>query len=195
MDFVTQHLVAAKNDHDKLIQIIFFVVIVCFWVLGVIVKAVSNKAKKTQYLSEEQNAVIPPSETSQYQTKQKPPVLAQYLKRLKKTYADIIVEKETVNEKSAVKTKLGLKNAGLPELSELSVSMPGIKTGLESISKGVTTPLTYDKKGKIGKKQAAQTTIAESLLKFDNTDDLRKGILYYEILGKPLSLRSQDRFF
>ncbi len=181
MNFLIQQLVAAKSDPDKLIQIIFFVVIVCFWVLAAIVKAVSNRAKKSQDLTEEQDAVTPTSETVQYQIRQKPPVLAQYPKRRKKTYAKRIPEEKAVSEKSAVKTKLGFKSVELPELSKLSVAVPGIKAGLESVSKRE-------------KKEAVPSTIAESLLRFESTDDLRKGILYYEILGKPLSLRSQDRF-
>ena len=196
MNFVIQHLAAAKSDPDKLMQTIFFIVIVCFWVLAAIVKAVSNRAKKSQDLTEEQDqdAVTPTSETFQYQIRQKPPVLAQYPKRRKKTYAKRIPEEKAVSEKSAVKTKLGFKSVELPKLSKLSAAVPGIKPGLESVSKGVTAPLIYEKKGKREKKEAVPSTIAESLLRFESTDDLRKGILYYEILGKPLSLRSQDRF-
>ncbi len=186
MNFGIQQFVVSKTDTD-FSQIIFIIVIVCFWVLGIIVKAVAKKAKKSENLTEKQNTFLPPSGTVQYQTEQKPSSLAQYLKRLKKTYSNIIAENEAVTEKIAE----------LPELSnsKRTSAVPGIKTGLKSVSKGVTTPLTYEKKGKIEEKQAAQPKIAEPLLKFESTDDLKKGILYYEILGKPLSLREKERLF
>ncbi len=190
MNFGILQFIVSKTDTD-FSQIIFIIVIVCFWALGIIVKAVAKKAKKSENLTEKQNTFLPPSGTVQYQTEQKPSVLAQYLKRLKKTYSDIIAEKEAETEKSAELPELELSN------SKRTSAFPGIKTGLKSVSKGkgLTTPLTYEKKGKIEKKQTAQPKIAEPLLKFESTDDLRKGILYYEILGKPLSLREKERLF
>ncbi|MCK4752410.1 MAG: hypothetical protein KAS75_03115 [Planctomycetes bacterium] len=38
-------------------------------------------------------------------------------------------------------------------------------------------------------KETEQQTVAETLFDFDDADGLKRAILYYEILGKPLSLR------
>jgi hypothetical protein len=171
MNFGILQFVFAKTDTD-FSQIIFIVVIAAFWILGAIVKVVSSKAKKTENLAEKQDIAKQPSRPIQFQTKQKAPVRARLAEKLKKTYFDRISKKQPVREIKAV----------LPEKPELSISMPSIKTGLEDVIE-------------IEKKKATEPALAESLLSFESADDLKKGILYYEILGKPLSLRQEERLF
>ena len=171
MNFLIQQSVFAKNDTD-FSEIIFIIVIAVFWILGAVVKVLSKQSKKTETIAEKQRIVKQPPQTFQFQTKQKPPIRARRPEKVKKPYVERIPKKQAVS---------GIK-AVLPEKPELSITMPSIETGLEGIIKKE-------------KKKAAQPTAAESLLKFESVDDLKKGILYYEILGKPLSLRQQERLF
>ncbi len=171
MNFGIQQFVAAKND-TNFSEIIFIIVIAAFWILGAIVKVVSKKAKKSETIAEKQRSVKLSPQPIQFQTKQKPPVRAHRPERLKKPHVERISKKQPVSE---------IKSA-LPEKSKLSITMPAIETGIEGIIE-------------IEKKKSSQPPASESLLSFESVDDLRKGILYYEILGKPLSLRQQERLF
>jgi len=58
------------------------------------------------------------------------------------------------------------------------------------IIKPVETPVVIKRKPlKTTLKRAEKEHIVEDILKLDNPDDLRRAILHYEILGKPLALR------
>ncbi len=180
MNFGILQFVVAKNDTD-FSQIIFIIVIAVFWVIGAIVKVVSSKAKKSETIAENQKLVKQPGPI-QFKIKQKSQVPSQHLKRIKDSVSKLIEQKQASIESKIYKTEPDSVSTDLPEISKLSVSTPVIKTGLEGISKRE-------------KKEAYQPIVAESLLSFESIDDLKKGILYYEILGKPLSLRQQERLF
>jgi cytoskeletal protein RodZ len=171
MNFETLQFVVAKND-TNFSDIIFIVVIAVFWIIGVIAKVVSKQSKKSEKPAEKQRIIKQPSQGVQVQTKPKRPVRAARPEKLKKYYVEKTPKKQPVSEIGAL----------ISEKPELSISMPAIETGLESVIKKE-------------KKQATQPSITESFLNFESVDDLKKGILYYEILGKPLSLRQQERLF
>ncbi len=171
MNYLTLQFFVAKND-TNFSDIIFIVVIAVFWIIGVIAKVVSKQSKKTEKPAEKQRIIKQPSPAVQVQTKPKKPVRAARPEKLKKYYAERIPKKQRVSEIGAL----------IAEKPELSISMPAIETGLESVIKKE-------------KKQAPQPSTTESFLNFESVDDLKKGILYYEILGKPLSLRQQERLF
>ena len=171
MNFLIQQFVFAKSDID-FSEIIFIIVIAVFWILGAIVKVVSKQQRKTGTIAEKQRGVKQPSRPIQFQTKQKPPVRVQRPEKLKKRYVERIPKKQPVSE----------IEARIAEKPELSIAMPSIETGLES---------TIERE----KKKVSQPTAAELFLNFESVDDLKKGILYYEIIGKPLSLRQEERLF
>jgi hypothetical protein len=82
---------------------------------------------------------------------------------------------------------------GLPEASRGSPEMPHVPTGIEELPEYITEPVEglKDKYAHISAEKPAVESPLQSLLDLDYADpeELRRAILHYEILGKPLSLR------
>lgn len=84
---------------------------------------------------------------------------------------------------------------GLPEAPKVSLELPEVPTGIEELAEYITEPVEglKDKYAHISAQQPAAESALQPLLDLDyaDPDELRRAILYYEILGKPLSLRQR----
>lgn len=82
---------------------------------------------------------------------------------------------------------------GLPEVSKVSPEMPQLPTGIEKLPEYITEPVEglKDKYAHISAQKPPTEPALQALLDLDYADpeELKRAILHYEILGKPLSLR------
>jgi hypothetical protein len=75
--------------------------------------------------------------------------------------------------------------------------VPSLQLDVREAQKPITEPLKKLKDEHLlirPKTTQAETTLREPLLDFNDPNALRRAILHYEILGKPLSLRRPSEF-
>lgn len=178
MNFLIQQVVVAQRDTD-FSEIIFIIVIAVFWIIGAIVKVASKKTQSADKFGKQKD----------YAKRQAPrPIQYKPIPRPEKpsTQVETGIKKPIPKVKRPVKKEPAFVKLDLPEAPVLG----------EDLLVDIITEPIYKKEPKLtvaGKE--AKTETEEVLLSFENIDDVRKGILYYEILGKPLSLRQQERLF
>lgn len=160
-NFLMQIVLAARGDKnnkgENFIQILVFVVMAAFWIIGGIAKARANKVKDSDF----------PEEESEKQEAPKLAVQRHILRPIQKTAA-IPTQKKVIE-----------KPSGFPRLSNLGLRESAVKT---------------DKLPKIGdvKEVVVKSRAAELFGGLHEADELKRAILYTEILGKPLALRKNS---
>lgn len=161
-NFLMQIVLAARGDKnnkgENFIQILVFVVMAAFWIIGGIAKARGNKIKDSDF----------PEEESEEQESPKP-IVRQHIQRF--------VKREVA--KPVQKSGIGEKPSGFPRLSNLGLRESAVKT---------------DKLPKIGdvKEVVVKSRAAELFGGLHKANELKRAILYAEILGKPLALRKNS---
>jgi len=84
---------------------------------------------------------------------------------------------------------------GLPEAPKVSLELPEVPTVIEEPPEYITEPVQglKDKYAHISAEKPVTELALQPLLDLDyaDPDELRRAILHYEILGKPLSLRQR----
>jgi hypothetical protein len=184
-------------------QMLVFIVLAVFYVVGSILKARANKQQK---LEQEEPGRKPPESTrggpkplakTLYRPAQRPvghapksqPSPQQVQPPRRK-----VVRPQPAGRKSFIKTEQAIELPTLEALETPKVSPPisQLQVDLEELPE-----FTVETVEKLGAKRAGiagktpQTKyLAEILLDYDDPEKLRRAILHYEILGKPLSLRS-----
>ena len=158
MDFVAYLILAARRkDGDDWTQILVFVVLAAFWVVGGIMKARANKASTLRDEGKEQSPQPGPARPQRH------PVRAGLIEPEPVTFTPIAVEKRRKIPESIIETNIqGLKSE-IGEVTRKKASKPAVES-------------------------------AGPILRFEDPDELKKAILYYEILGKPISLRESQNF-
>jgi hypothetical protein len=182
-------LAARKSDENTgWMQILGFVILAIFYAIGSIVKA---RASKTAPKEKEQTPRKLASRRSRGLAR-KPPESTIDLQMLKQLF-------------------------GLPEEAESSsqpspeASKPLVRAKHPAVARQVVRPQVHPKPGKVTVEAAAPLITAERavagaeiphekylskiLSDYEDAEKLRRAILHYEILGKPLSLREQERAF
>lgn len=161
-DFATQMILAARGDDaEGWINTLVVVLLVVFWAVGGILKA---RAKKTKAEDEEEYGEKPFKPSARPATA-KPMYKAQRVR---------------VRRPQPQRIRAGMKiepGRAKPSVTGRKVQGPKAavaKTAVEQPEKPVSAP---------------EEPAIESLLSGEEPDELRKAILHYEILGKPLSLR------
>lgn len=197
-DFLAQIILAARRDDAEFwMQILVFVIVIAFWALGGILRAKSRKSEQQQ---EEELA---------RRTARKPPGFAkglqeQFLHRPGRPAGPVprrqyrpqvqqprrkVVRPQPAVEKVAAKAGRAIRLAGLEALEapELSTSVLPKEPAelLGEPLKGLENKLT----GIVSETPQPELLIEKPLLDYADPDELRRAILHYEILGKPLSLR------
>jgi hypothetical protein len=184
MDYwLAQLILAARNSDEKdngWAQILAFVILAIFYAVGSIVKA---RANKTAPKGKEQ---IPRKPV------RKPPDL-----QILKQFFGLPEEPESSSQPSPEASKL-LVRAKRPAVARQVVrpqmAKPQVQPKLEEIPE--LTPAVLLRKSKVAGAEIPQTKyLSEILSDYDDPESLRRAILHYEILGKPLSLREQERAF
>lgn len=173
---IMQFVLAVRDNNDQdggWIQLLVFVVMAVLWTLGGIRKAKANKIKDSDFADEEfEKGDEPPTQLH-------PAVTGRPLSE--KAFEPAAKPAHTIEQRklSVLEQRIGLKPFAKPDkIKKLrEVSLEPIKEqefGLRSkISLQTETP----------KEPPA------FLLNFDETDALKKAVLYHEILGKPLALK------
>jgi hypothetical protein len=183
--WLAQLVLAARDSNERdagWMQILVFVILSVFYAVGSIVKA---RANKTAPKGEKQ---IPRKPA------RKPPDL-----QILKQFFGLPEEPESSSQPSPEASK---PQAAKPQVQqtrrkvarpqpagmtmlEPQMAMPQVQPKLEKITAGVAAPT-----------EKPQTKyLSEILSDYENLEKLRRAILHYEILGKPLSLREQERAF
>ena len=192
-NLLTQLILAARNSDSEdtgWMQMLVFIVLAVFYVIGSILKARANKQQK---LEQEEPGRRPPEST-----RRAPKPLAKTLYRQAQRpvdYAPKILPSPQVAKpqvqpprRKTVRPQVSLPGpqlqADLEELPEFTVETVEKDIRLSSVE-----ALGAKRIGIAG--ETPQTKyLAEILLDYDDPEKLRRAILHYEILGKPLSLRS-----
>ena len=203
-DLLLQIILARQNDDlDSYMNILFVVVLAVFWLIGGIIKAKANKSgaggddniprkpprKPPVHSREAREQMLKrlerPADSAQGQRQQPRP--ATQKPRMKFADLQAAVRKFAVEAEKAFDS--GTKEPvpkPRPTLTEPQIEVEKPK---------VAKPLTTTVEGLQEKRASEPSQIPESeyllelLTDYADPDELRRAILHYEILGKPLSLR------
>ena len=209
--FLGQIILAARDsDAENWMNILFVVAIVIFYAIGSIVKARANKLGE-QEQGEERPGRRPADAAGEkggavqrraYEQAQRPvgwpPHKIQPRPQAQPARGKIVPR--PVVQKLAAKAEEAVLPAFLKPLEEpeLSVPRPQFQPILEELPELTGKPIKKLEERRLGlpaRKEQAPPAV-ERLLDFEEPDELRRAILHYEILGKPLSLRQpSDRIF
>lgn len=197
--FLAQIILAARNDDiEGWTNILFIVVLAAFYVVGSIIKAKASKRDRDK----EQPGLKPAETTLAAGPFQKTPYRraqplvhrvpeSQPRPQVQPPRRKIARPQPVAKKFVAEKPDIGLLSFELPEAAELSPAIPSLQPKLEKLpeftSKAVNQ-LTAKHIG-ISEETPQAKYLSEILLDYDDPDKLRRAILHYEILGKPLSLR------
>ena len=171
-------VLAARNSDEKdtgWMQILVFVILSVFYAVGSIVKA---RANKTAPKGKEQVPRKPA---------RKPPDL-----QILKQFFGLPEEPESSSQPSPEASK-PLARAKRPAVARQmvrpQVAKPQVQPKLEKATAGVAVPLVSAERPVAGAEIPQEKYLSEILSDYENPESLRRAILHYEILGKPLSLR------
>ena len=189
-ELLAQIILARNDDVEGWMNILIVVILAVFWGIGGILKA---RAKKPEEEEEEQLADKPTGMRRQiakslqkrflqqpdHTRPMSPEPIKQYRRQVEQLRRKInhprpVVQKATIHKKPLpIPTLESLEKPELPE-AHLSEPMKGLKKKYTVIPSEISS----------------EELTVESLLDYADPDELRRAILHYEILGKPLSLRS-----
>ncbi|MHC4322957.1 MAG: hypothetical protein ACYSUX_01645 [Planctomycetota bacterium] len=197
-------LARRNNDSDGWMNILFVVVLAVFWAIGGIIKAKANKpgaqdkqpplkpGRKPPLHSREAREQMlrrleRPAGSAQSQG-QKPRPAAQK-PRMKFADLQAAVRKFAVEAEQAFQPQTGKPTQEpKPPLTEPQIKPESVKL-TEPISK--TVKELKDKQAYEPEQMPESEYLSELLTDYSDPQELRRAILHYEILGKPLSLRDQ----
>ena len=191
-DILAQTVLAArKGKFEDWVNILFVLGLAIFWVLGGIIKARTAGKRKLEQEQEQppgKPARRPPERARgpqpQRQTFQRP--------QPRRTVGP--AQRRPIAPEYAAKTEKGVRvrHPEVPEVSKLPFSMPSVQPEIKELEKPFRQPIKELRDKHLGTQLEAaqpQPDIVKRLLDFDDPDKLKKAILHYEILGKPVSLR------
>jgi len=208
-NLLAQQILAARNSDSEdtgWMQMLVFIVLAVFYVVGSILKARANKQQK---LEQEEPGGRPPESTrgvpkafkqTPYQQAQRPVGHApkiqpspQVAKPQVQPPRRKIVRPQPAGRKPSIKTEEAIELPTLEALETPKVSLPGPQLQADTEVLPEFTAKTIKKLEDMRISTPAETPqakyLAEILLDYDDPEKLRRAILHYEILGKPLSLR------
>jgi hypothetical protein len=200
-----QIILASRNDDlDSYMNILFVVVLAVFWLIGGIIKAKANRSgaggddgtrktprKPPVHSREAREQMLKrlerPAGSAQDQRKQPRP--ATQKPRMK--FADL----QAAVRKFAVEAEKAFDPDSKEKEPVPKSRPPLVEPQIPAEEPKLTEPVTTTIKGLQEKQAAEPAQIPESaylskiLTDYADPDELRRAILHYEILGKPLSLR------
>jgi len=217
-NLLAQLILAARNSDSEdtgWMQMLVFIVLAAFYVIGSILQARANKQQK---LEQEEPGRKPPESTRRtpkafkqtpYRQAQRPVGHApkiqpspQVAKPQVQPPRRKIVRPQPAGRKSSIKTEQAIELPTLEALETPKVSLPGPQLQadleelpeftVETVEKDIrlsSVEALGDKRIGIAGETPQTKYLAEILLDYDDPEKLRRAILHYEILGKPLSLR------
>ena len=214
-DLLEQIILAARNnDVEGWMNILFVVVLAVLWAIGGIVKA---KTKKTETKGDERSLRQPARGTPSRSTGTQEQLLKRLQRSVgqpqRRQYRPDVQQPRTrvVSRKAAVQ-KLAAKaeQAGLETIKppvepkrpglELSIpalqlqpdeELPELQTSIQALPEFTSKTIEglVGKREDIGAEFIESKYLSEVLSDYADPDELKRAILHYEILGRPLSLR------
>jgi len=202
-DFLAQIILARRNDDaEGWMNILIVVVLAVFWAIGGIIKAKANKtgapgeqppgkpAHKPPLHSREAREQMlrqlqRPADSAQGQRQQPRPAAQQ--PRMKFADLQAAVRKFAVEAEQAFQPQSEKKTPTLkpvltdPQIPPKTVEHP---EPISKIVKGLQDKRAYEPE-----EMPESEYLSELLTDYADPEELRRAILHYEILGKPLSLR------
>jgi len=212
-ELLTQIILAARNRDTKgWGNIVFIVVLAVFWVIGGILKARANKKQE----GEEQltrKSGLKPSEgagvreprvvkKTPYEQVQRPTARTPYIKELQSQIQPPrrkIARLQAAVQQFAIKIKeaqaIPPETIELLEEPELPPPTPQVQPDLEELPQFTSKAVKElgDMRAAIPAETPRAKYLAEILLDYSDLEDLKRAILHYEILGRPLSLRDPSQ--
>ena len=213
-NLLAQLILAARNSDSEdtgWMQMLVFIVLAVFYVVGSILKARANKQQK---LEQEEPGRKPPESTrgAPKAFKQTPYRQAQrrvgHAPKSQPSPQQVqpprrkVVRPQAAGRKPSIKSEQAIKLPTLEALETLKVSLPGPQVQadleelpeftVETVKKDIrlsSVEALGDKRIGIAGETPQTKYLPEILLDYDDPEKLRRAILHYEILGKPLSLR------
>lgn len=185
-EFLTQIILARNDDVENWMNILFVVIIAVFWALGAFLKA---RARNVKEESEEPQSDKP----ARRRPKTSTGLRKEFFKQLgfshpagpgsgRQYRRQIEQLRRRITRPRPTSISIGTEKKPIAVPSEEKhpklTSEPSIDIELK------------DKETVTHRETPGAAFVFESLLDFTDTDDLRRAILHYEILGKPLSLRN-----
>lgn len=200
MNSLLAQLILARRSEDaeKWMNILFVVVLAAFWALGGILKARAKKSQGGDARRSPRRPVRQPPAQSRAAREQLlrqagPPVrqaerrpgLGQARSRLAELRA--AAQKFAAEAEQAFRAQV----QGPPPQSPPPIQKPTSPRGATDIavSSAQPPPAPAEQKPPAPEPVSASTNLAELLNSYADPDQLRRAILHYEILGKPLALR------
>ncbi len=204
-DLLLQIILARRNDDaEGWMNILIVVVLVVFWAIGGIIKAKSKKPggrdeqlpgkpvrKPPVHSREAREQMLSRLQRSagSAQSQRQQPRPAAQKPRLKFADLQAAVRKFAVEAEQAFQTNT---KDPAPEL-EPALKEPQIKAEIPELTEPSVTSIreSQDKWASEPEQMIESEYLSELLTDYADPEELRRAILHYEILGKPLSLRDQ----
>jgi len=202
-DLLLQIILARRNDDTEgWMSILVFVVLAVFWAIGGIVKAKANKAGGGDEQLPGKTARRPPAHSReareqmlrqlpgpvgsvQGQRQQPRPVTQK--PRMKFADLQAAVRKFAVEAEQAFQSQSGKKTPEFKPVLTEPQNPPKTVEFTEPIGK--TVERLQDKVVSESEQIPEADYLSELILDYTDPEQLRRAILHYEILGRPLSLR------
>lgn len=164
--FLLQIILAARRyDEDAgWMQLLVFVVMAVFWALGSIIKA--KKSKKTGFEEEE---------------KQLEETFPEYKQQMGR-------QAKFQQKKAAYPEPAAKSDSAKAEKIPLSVSLKDYK---QSVTKSLTETEKKAEQPDISLMQSQPPAGIDFAPNLEDPENLKRAVVYYEVLGKPLSLRDE----
>ncbi len=186
-------VIARNGDIEDLMNIVIILLVAVFWAIGGILKARANKARSEDEKEPSQRPIPPPARRiiSQPSSRIQGPAgrfRSEPSHRAAPEFKPAASEKDMVSESSSkpqppptppVEPSISSTADIVSDLPELEV-MPTFTSGLGDLP-GTYSPRHKDKK--------AKDTYITRFLELDDKENLRRAILYHEILSRPKSLQ------
>jgi hypothetical protein len=202
-DLLLQIILARRNDDaESWMNILFVVVLAIFWLVGGIIKAKANKSqigskdnlprkplrKPPLHSREAREQMLKRLERPADSAQSQQPHPATQKPRMKFSDLQAAVRKFAIEAEKAFQgdTREPVREIK-PQLTE-----PQIKAEKPKVTEPTTTTIMglQDKRASEPAQIPESEYLAELLMDYSDPDELRRAILHYEILGKPLSLRN-----
>jgi hypothetical protein len=193
--FLAQIILAAR-DTGEWMNILFFVAIAAFYAIGSVLKAKANKSAK-QKQAKRQPGVKPAERAPLRQAVKKTPPPATVKKPAypQPPHRPVARPRPVMRKPVPRKPAAAAKAAKPPGMAEAVPAVPSMQSELEGLRELPKKTVGQMDIGRLGlaaeKKEKEPVIYEEPLLALDDPDALRRAILYYEIIGKPVSMRRQ----
>lgn len=180
--FLSQLILAARNDDvERWMQMLVIAIFVIVYALGSIIKARANRGVEEE--GEEQERARRPAG----------PMLRRQPRPAVQPERRKVMRPEPVARKLTAKKEQVIQIPTLEQLEEVELPLPRpqVQPDFEELPEFTreTVKELEDKRVGIPAETPEAKYLAEISLDYDDPDKLRRAILHYEILGRPLSLR------